>query len=1243
MLAGLYSRRNPLDDKAGHQRGRSGLENLFCSYHAADVCVALGVSELWLPNIGSQVKHFFAYNVFASMNAGLFRAERRLDTYEQFAAFTTEFHSLLPSYPTLEDYVPETDWGEVRTASQGIFPRLFYGTSLERVPDFVTAFEMQNAQNANALVDMHSALSLQDRVIVGIDKALVGASEHYRAGHIETPAQQFWDRCRNILATAASVIQPISDALVTRLGGIRATETDLEFGDAVMTGRVMPAVMIEIDGQKYPISLRNALSAVIDHWAGHDQSPEKTGIELYTSIANFITRRQDPRSCFGGPFRLVTTRGRELPHIVTAVISGEALHFVLMVDDKSLPLLPQAERDILELIGTGEEWGLKNRENSVLQIRNTSASLVGRDAVRFIAVLSLAGTGSVTSLPKPKCRAHVLWLPDFVSIFDSLEDIAELERFWEFHDEIREKVLAVAGVVDLFAAFRDSHATIIEGAVTPDLITIDPHWGSSWRYRELAKFWRNAPGSFPDDYGTAWRVETPGDEPQLLSTKGGTTISWSATIGSCSAHFIFEILDQELEYTSGAMLELFIQCLADAAVLRQDLIARASLFRRKRIVTVARANTALFATAAPEHVNEAAVREPLLSGWNFKVNSDNSEARFEVRVNLSRVYSQLMQPRDAAFQAECLTEWFRGASSCLNERIDAAELDALARSGSGKPRFIVGPVQWLMDTPEVAKAVVPKPEHYKTARRYLAIKFKELGVAPGRYELEKAKSIVDAARHAFRSLVHGHIARQGTAALLSFSLEQLDALTIEYRRKSIQLSRSFSHEVNYDRSEEFSKAYKRFVTESQDFRYLLECALSGPRTDSSTVDIRAVLEVVAAIDWLLVLYNASDVLHNGIDVAGIEIDQSFVPYVFYSSNRNDREEEFALETAGSELGIGVSSGDAVTFSLESPSELRRLDEAFLTDTGFSFTHLTATMGMLSRWQTTHGREDFHLSYHALPADIVKTMMKAIDLTREEAERLVTFATLAPESVRRLLGKTFDEDDVPVWEHTKRASRSTIRPLIPFPDGTLAWGAALTERALHIWRSSIGNGYLPADFDWPHIKEVVREIKEGLENGLTARAFEICNRFATYAQSELDFRRRFPRETIPDVGDFDVLAFWPETNHWLVIECKYNQPPFCLKDARRLRDRIFGSSGDRGQFSKIERRREFLKTNADRLRQLLGWPETSGAPFLYTELYVSRMIYWWMRNPPYEVPTQFVRVDVLNGWMQSNGFVAQKIK
>jgi hypothetical protein len=259
------------------------------------------------------------------------------------------------------------------------------------------------------------------------------------------------------------------------------------------------------------------------------------------------------------------------------------------------------------------------------------------------------------------------------------------------------------------------------------------------------------------------------------------------------------------------------------------------------------------------------------------------------------------------------------------------------------------------------------------------------------------------------------------------------------------------------------------------------------------------------------------------------------------------------------------------------------------------------------------------------------------MTSEDAAKVISLVSLDPKKIRRLLGKSEDEGDIPVWEHLKRGDRYAIKPLIQAEQGVLTWRAASMDRAVRIWGQTLTNGYLPADFDWPNIKEAVRDIKAHLDKQLETATAAVLSGATPYATNGIDFMHRFPNKGFDDVGDFDSLAYWPETNQWVAAECKYNQPAFCLKDARRLRDRIFGTSGNRGQFAKIERRRAFLQANMQRIRKTLGWPRPpAGLNSTVHEVYVSREIYWWMRNTPYQVPTHFVRVDSLDNWLRNKG-------
>ncbi|MCJ7760802.1 hypothetical protein MUP59_06640 [Candidatus Bathyarchaeota archaeon] len=64
----------------------------------------------------------------------------------------------------------------------------------------------------------------------------------------------------------------------------------------------------------------------------------------------------------------------------------------------------------------------------------------------------------------------------------------------------------------------------------------------------------------------------------------------------------------------------------------------------------------------------------------------------------------------------------------------------------------------------------------------------------------------------------------------------------------------------------------------------------------------------------------------------------------------------------------------------------------------------------------------------------------------------------------------------------------------------------------------------------------------------------------------------------DLGDYDVLAYCGDVNVVLNIECKDILPAYCLKDVRRLREKIFGSFTDGGYFEKINRRESYLSNN-----------------------------------------------------------------
>lgn len=162
---------------------------------------------------------------------------------------------------------------------------------------------------------------------------------------------------------------------------------------------------------------------------------------------------------------------------------------------------------------------------------------------------------------------------------------------------------------------------------------------------------------------------------------------------------------------------------------------------------------------------------------------------------------------------------------------------------------------------------------------------------------------------------------------------------------------SLVHEVNYDRSESLAEANDHFTRQSRNYRYLLECYLSMPVSESDNVSIETIAQLIASIDWLLVLYNASDVLHNGLDVAGLELDQFFIPRVSYTDMSDSSSLAFASEAADIRLGVGLVPTDEVRAVQQTDQEWSVLDQAFSQDVGLTFSKFLTSLLVLVAYRS----------------------------------------------------------------------------------------------------------------------------------------------------------------------------------------------------------------------------------------------------------------------------------------------------
>jgi hypothetical protein len=179
-----------------------------------------------------------------------------------------------------------------------------------------------------------------------------------------------------------------------------------------------------------------------------------------------------------------------------------------------------------------------------------------------------------------------------------------------------------------------------------------------------------------------------------------------------------------------------------------------------------------------------------------------------------------------------------------------------------------------------------------------------------------------------------------------------------------------------------------------------------------------------------------------------------------------------------------------------------------------------------------------------------------------------------------------------------------------------------------------NGALPFTTKAKNVNDVLNLDQVSIQKNLEKKALEIVKRHTKFAD-----RVNYSRGTHPkEVGEYDALAYLPDQNILLNIECKVIGGAYCLKDAKTLRDKIFREEIENGRKVKnpgnlaiVEKREAYLKDNLQTFSSKLGWPIKAN-PQVFS-IYLTRYNYWWTYYPPRKTSVKFMRIDVFDDYLQ----------
>jgi hypothetical protein len=518
--------------------------------------------------------------------------------------------------------------------------------------------------------------------------------------------------------------------------------------------------------------------------------------------------------------------------------------------------------------------------------------------------------------------------------------------------------------------------------------------------------------------------------------------------------------------------------------------------------------------------------------------------------------------------------------------------------------------------------------HFKRAKKRIAELAKQSGIAEGYYKVEDAKVKLNALRDAVISEINSEVRHYKFSRSIPYLLTRIDALIDDYERRTLTIEYSIEHEVDYDRAEAYAERHSKYTTMHRNYRYLIEKFIQLQPNGESLLSKDAFQYLIALIDWLHVFYSASDSLHYGINPVGIKVGGNFLVDVEYESDMKEKDRLFGEEDAKISLGLIGQAEDRVFSPRTTQELLDTLDSAFKSEINFTFRSMINVLQLLASWVEHGSGIEMSPFYSAGLSEIEEACMQRIEgIVIEEVAPILDFLTLKKDEVLCILGQKEPCTDLPVWEHRKRYARYNLRPLLLIED-KYYWGPYSARKSGIIWSGNLSYGTLPIDLQSSKVQEVVESEKALIEDAIEDKALEIVKRYTLYVKKKCELHNISPSHLL-ELGDYDVFAFIPEKNAILNIECKDILPPFCLKDAKRLREKIFGRPGkDGGHFEQIEKRQNYLTEHLLSIAKELSWPVSVDTLPEIVTIYLTRLTYWWTRFPPREVNALFLRVDML---------------
>ena len=1239
------------------------IKNLLLSYSVEDLLKSFFVLNLWLPNIASQIKFQYLY-VFIEAIHGELQSENKINNYSDFASFASELFKLVPSFPTIEDYVPETDWAEIKYYFEKYFFKIFYGGDLSNPYDFYYAFEITHRPFEQHYIDiikrspvteMRFCLGLQDYILSNLKQEKSSTLEDVTPGHLELPSGAFWNDAVSFLDTynPSDFSPDMLDLYTKDMGDVIKLPDINTFIENAYRGRNCHYFFIRKGTKIYPVMPRKWLTVIYDKWGlllkdNFDEITKRLGkskpnVLIGIGVGHFIKQRMDEDHIF--TFSAPLKADMKPPHdlVYTAIHAEDKLYLIYTTSPvfdkdelgKHLEEITPKLKESADLVKTAPVRLGQFAEERAVEFR--SEKTANLEPVFIIAIPSvISDTEGGIRIPDG-IEAEIMTLDQLAGIFDEIENRKELNNFIDYlnNERTKARIPGLNSYLDRFGSFKDSHGVLVPGALEPNMIMLDFGWGSNYRFKSLKEFWDSYPEENLFGHPRSWTI--PEDRKtatgMILNSKNFFGYAYVQKVGETTFHINAPV--HRMDFEEGKTADTLMHIIFDAVDIYQGILKKLDIAKSHNKVHLFFCSSSLATTDAKLlHIKHLAQNEKLWAVDSARIRSGD----FGIRIvyNKEKVTEALKDVKDRSLQISLLIDALRE----LGNRYPEPKLDEiiaeLEKERNNKPRFGMFAIEKRASFPQHVRTLKPDEREYKLADKEVAKVAHELSIEPGTYSAEDAKEKLNRLRAKVVDILDEKIRLCGLLNALPILFEKSNALINDAWQIEAQLKATKDHDLDYEASERSSEKEKEFLHWYRVYRYVIEKFVQHQPFGTTELKEDQLKEILALADRLMDLYVSSDFINYELYPVSVNIDRDYI--VSTKDETHDisaMEKEYGEEQAKISLGIIGSKNDTADSSLPVEGYLNELDAAFKKDLGFGLKNLINAQQVLALW--AERAEIPETTYYFADIDqITKACEKEIigyDVT--ETAAILDFLTLKQEEILSVKGQSAAPLDLPVWEHNKRLARFDIRPLIKH-QSTYYWAPHSIERTSRIWMGISGKHKLPSDIEAPTVKSVLLKGHQNLENNLVAKTKEIVSRFTYNVKTNI-----YPHtydSSIADMGDYDVIAYLKDKNILLNIECKIIDPPHSNKDSGRMQRRIYGEKRTDGSFKKgdlqrVEERATYLTTNGQKLIASLGWTSTAIPPKVIS-IFVTKMGFWWTKFPPIDTEIKFVEIRLLDNFLKN---------